>query len=241
VSPLIQQRLATLTATLLAHPASEVRMATLQWRGEHPLTDHEHVLFTRLLTLLNSPFPEECESAAQTVFETYTGNNALLVGEAFQSILSNRRALSLACAAFSAVLLYQTSHLLSTTRAILAALAADHLTITLRVELIIKGLPWEEIAPEIVKLVDKLHVGALEKAKQTIHDVSSYPDARLFDLETTLAANHDERLRWLALAALVAQSKLISGWSDEAIARLEHYRNDPSPLVAEAAQFTFVP
>jgi hypothetical protein len=55
-----------------------------------------------------------------------------------------------------------------------------------------------------------------------------------------ILTNSDERLRLLALAALIAQSTQASGWSDEAIERLEIYRNDPSPMVAEIAQFTFV-
>ena len=83
-------------------------------------------------------------------------------------------------------------------------------------------------------------VDALSKAWRGIQQAAIRPDARLLELEMILAASTDERLRMLALGALIAQSKQSSGWSDEAIARLENYRNDPSPLVAEVAQFTFV-
>ena len=68
-------------------------------------------------------------------------------------------------------------------------------------------------------------VDALSKAWRGIRQSAIRPDARLFDLEVTLAASSDERLRWLALAALIAQSAQASGWSYEAIARLEKHVN----------------
>ena len=45
----------------------------------------------------------------------------------------------------------------------------------------------------------------------------------------------------LALAALVAVAGDSLGWNDERLARLRAYRQDPSPLVAAAAQFTLPP
>jgi hypothetical protein len=215
-------------------------MATLEWRSQHPVTDHEHTLFTRLLALLNSPFPDECALAAKAVFSIYTGNDATLVGDAIKGLLSNRRALQMICETFSSALANNRQHLQPTAQAILAALSQDRLTISLRVEIIIAGLPWKEVASELVRLTNTLHADAMSKAWWGIRQAATRPDARLLDLEMTLAASSDERLRWLALVALIAQSAQASGWSDEAIARLEKYRNDPSPLVAEAAQFTFV-
>jgi hypothetical protein len=241
LSPQIQQRLTALTATLLAHPTTEVRMATLAWRSQHPLTDYEHALFTRLLALMNSPFPDECTLAAQAAFSMYTGSNALLVGEAIKGLLSQRRALQTVCTTFLGALPNNRAGLQPTTRAILAALAEDPLTISLRAELIIEGLPWDgEMTQELVKLAPLLHADALASVQQAIQGAFFCPANQLFDLETTLAASADERLRRLALAALIAQSQQASGWSDEACVRLESYRSDPSPLVAEAAQFTFV-
>ncbi|HVU68968.1 MAG TPA: hypothetical protein VHD63_17660, partial [Ktedonobacteraceae bacterium] len=115
----------------------------------------------------------------------------------------------------------------------------DRLTIALRVEIIIAGLPWEEVAPELLKLAGELHAHALGTAWTSLQQSAQRVDARLDELEATLAASPDEGLRYLALAALIAQSTRADGWSDAAIARLHHYRADPSPLVAEAAQFTF--
>jgi hypothetical protein len=121
----------------------------------------------------------------------------------------------------------------------LAALAKDPLTISMRVELIIRGLPWEEIASELVSLTDVLHAGALRRADLALQQAATRPDVRLFDLETTLAASADERLRWLAVAALVAQTGQANGWNEERLARLKTYQADPAPLVVETAQFIF--
>lgn len=101
MSLLIQQRLTTLTTILLTHPTTEVRMATLGWHSHHPITNHEHTLFTRLLALLYSPFPDEYALAAKVVFSIYTGNDATLVGYAIKSLLGNRPALQIICETFS--------------------------------------------------------------------------------------------------------------------------------------------
>jgi len=240
MSPDAQRRLAQLTATLLAHPEPEVRMAMLQWRGQYPLTDDEQVLFTHLLTLMRSQIPDECGLAAQTIFALYTGNNAALVGRVIRELLSNRKALQITLEKFVINLRISRRRFLPTTRAILAVLAEDPLTLSWRIELIIRGLPWEEIAPELVKQADKLHANALVKAQLALEGAHTRPDAQLFDLEMALAHSENEGLRRLALAALIAQSRQSSGWSDECIARLQTYQQDPSPLVAEAAQFTFI-
>ncbi len=59
-------------------------------------------------------------------------------------------------------------------------------------------------------------------------------------LEAALTADPDERLRRLALAALIAQAAPPRGWDEARRERLETFRQDPSPLVAAAAQFTLV-
>jgi len=240
ISASAQKRLTALVALLLVHPESEVRIDVLQRCHQHPLTDNEHLLFARLLVLMNSHLPDECKLAAQAVFATYTGHEAGLVEEAMRDLLSNRRALLLACQNFLAMVLSNRQYLLPTTRAVLAALATDRLTLALRIEIIVRGLPWEEVGPACLQLVDKLHADALGWMEKALLQAATRPDAQLYDLETTFAASSDERLRRLALEALIAQSRQPGGWSDELIERLEIYRQDPSALVAEAAQFTFV-
>ncbi|HEY4388858.1 MAG TPA: HEAT repeat domain-containing protein, partial [Ktedonobacteraceae bacterium] len=239
MSPVTRRRLAELTAVLLAHPEPEVRMATLEWRSQHPITDTEQLLFARLLSLMNSHTPDECELAASAVFAIYTGNNAVLVGDAIRDLLHNRRALQIAIGNFASALRIGRRRLLPTTRAILATLAEDPLTLSLRIGLIVGGLPWEEIAPELMKLSPSLHANALIRAQDAIQQAQTRPEAQFSTLETALASSKGERMRLLAFAALIAQARQASGWTDECIARLQTYRDDPSPMVAEAAQFTF--
>jgi hypothetical protein len=56
--------------------------------------------------------------------------------------------------------------------------------------------------------------------------------------EAALADQDDRRLRRLALAMLVTAAGDSRGWNEERLARLYVYREDRSPLVAAAAQFT---
>ena len=242
LSPLAQKRLATLFTTLLAHPEPAVRVEVLQRCVQSPLTDYEHALLPQLLTSLNSRLSDECKQAAMALFSLYEGKDATLVGDTIRDLLGNRRALRTVAANFMSALYSNRRRLLPTTRAILAALSQDRLTISLRVEIMLLGLPWEEVVPVLVELAGELHADALGKAEHAIQRaVTARPDADLFSLEMALVGSNDERLRRLALSALLAQSQQVNGWSDALVERLYAYRNDPSPLVAEAAQFTFVP
>ena len=106
--------------------------------------------------------------------------------------------------------------------------------------LIVRGLPWDEVASALANLAPMLHANALGAAPNAIWQAYLRPEARLLDLEMALKDSSDEGLRLLAFAALIAQSKQASGWTDACIARLQTYREDPAPMIAEAAQFTFV-
>ncbi|EFH82175.1 hypothetical protein [Ktedonobacter racemifer] len=241
MSPQAQGKLASLIASLLDHPDIQVRMETLKRCLSHPVNDAGRACYARLLALMDSTVPRESSFASRVVFETYTGRDAELVGETMRTLLPNRRALNTACNNFLSALPGDRKALEPTSRAILAVLAQDHLTISLRIRLVVTGLPWEEIAPEVIRLSSELHADALAQAEQAIEQAATRADADLVRLESALAGSNDERLRRLALVALIAQTQQASGWSEEVIARLNGYRADPSPLVAEQAQFTFVP
>jgi hypothetical protein len=240
MSPRTQHRLALLTATLLDHPDPEVRMEVLKWRSQYPLTDTGQILFSHLLALMNSAIPDECTHAARVIFAIYTGNDAALVGGAVRDLLNNRRALQITIDQFTRVLAVGRRRLLPTLRAVLAVLSEDPLTLSLRIDLIVGGLPWEEVASALADLVPMLHAKALGTAQNAIQQAHRRPEARLLDLEMALKDSPDEGLRLLAFAALIAQSKQASGWTDACIARLQTYREDRSPMIAEAAQFTFI-
>jgi len=241
LSPLAQRRLASLLAVELDRPEPELRVEVLQRCAHNPLTDYDHVILSRVLRSLRSHVPDEYTQAAQALFTLYTGKDATQVGDAIHDVLSKRRVLQIIINNFLSALRSNRKHLLPTTRAILAALSQDRLVTSLQVRAILSGLPWEEVITELVQLADRLHPDALVQAEIAIQQAYTRPDADLSKLEMTLAQSNDERLRRLALSALLAQSSQINGWSDALVARLHAYRQDSSPLVAEAAQFTFVP
>lgn len=131
----------------------------------------------------------------------------------------------------------------------IAALEPDPLTVTLRIELAVDALPWEELASMLTRLAESggLHCEALMTVVQGVEAVARHRlsgPARLTDaqevgvLESVLASSQDEKLRRIALAALVALGNSPTGWTGERLERLRTYRADPSPLVASAAQFT---
>jgi hypothetical protein len=244
LSPQAQRRLAALLALLLAAPDPKVRLDTLQRIAQLPLTDTEQALAAPLFAALESSLPDEYAAAGRAIFATYAGRDASLVGTAVARILPARRALFTLAQSLQAMSAYGNSRLLPTARAMLAALAADPLTATLHVHLAIRTLPWDEVATTLsgMAAAGTLHSEALMAAAAALYQAADRPDAAgLATLEETFGRSADERLRRLALAALVALAGPPRGWSPERLARLHAYRADPSPLVAAAAQFSFPP
>jgi hypothetical protein len=88
---------------------------------------------------------------------------------------------------------------------------------------------------------NELYPDTLQAAVNAVITPRSYsPETeRLSELEESLSQSPDERLRRIALAALMAQSGRPRGWTSARRARLRVYQEDPSPLVAAVAQFTF--
>jgi hypothetical protein len=243
-SPEALRRLTRLLATLLVHPAAEVRLDTLRRCATLPLPDPEHALALPLFQALDAALPDEREAAAGAVFATYAGRESALVGEAIQRILPHRRALMTTVRALQGTLPWNRSRMLPAVRAVLAALTADPLTATVQVELTVAALLWNEFTALLQHLVatDLLHAEVMTAAVTALQINARRAEAAdLTALETSLAGASDPRLRRLALAALVAQAQPPRGWDPERLARLQHYGADPVPLVAAAAQFTFPP
>jgi hypothetical protein len=241
LSPRAQRRLVALLVTLLAHPEARVRLAVLQRCATLPVTDAEQALMPPLLTALGSALPDESAAAARALFATYTGEGARRVGRALAGILPDRRALQTVVQTLQGELPWRRSLFLPAVEAVLETLAADPLTVSLRVPLAVNGLSWTASVRFLTDLAetDALHPEALMAAVHAMTDAGSRPDAAdLASVETEFAASADPRLRRLALAALVAQANGPCGWDDARLARLRAYRADPAPLVAAAAQFT---
>ncbi|HVF11195.1 MAG TPA: hypothetical protein VNA16_10350, partial [Abditibacteriaceae bacterium] len=216
LSPEAARRVTALVATLLEHPDPQVRLDVLSRCGSMPLADTEQVLLQPLLNALNSPLPDECVRAVSAVFNTYVGREAEFVGTATRRILSNRRALHTMVTQLRDLVLWSGDHLLPTARAVLDVLATDSLTVRWRVELAVNSLPTEELAALFSRLAEQneLHAEALSAATTALESGELFRENDEFmRLEAMLAAAPDERLRRVALAALIAACQSPHGWS----------------------------
>src|SRR5262249_5644948 len=188
-----------------------------------------------------SPLPDERQAAAVAVFSVCRVQDAALLGEAFDALLPERRALLSAAHALRAAAITDRRRLLPVARLVLTALSRDPLTAALRAELATAVLPWRELTDVFERMAGagELHADALSACVVGLGCwVGRTDNADLVELEGELSGKSDERLRRLALAALTAQASLSEGWSAARLDRLRGYRADPSPLVAAAAQFT---
>ena len=266
-TPAVLQNVLRLISELLAHLDVKVRMDALNRCATLPIADPDRILLPGLLTRLASPLPDERAASARAVFATYgtSPRDAEAVGQAIETIRANRPALLTALNALQTALRGEgCKRLLPAVRAVLAALETDKHTTRLRAELVIAGLPWPDVTTYFSHLVEMnaLDAETLMASVRAI-EASVAPrfssvlaaflaggtretDARrqaaqdgLSELQTILGASDDERLRRLALAATVAQGSGTFGWTESLRARVEAYRNDPSVLVASAAQFLF--
>ncbi len=232
-------RLGRLLATLLAHPDPRVRMAALSRCATEPLADRDEVLLDPLLGALASPLPDECRAAAGAVFATYAGRRAARVGEVAAVLRANRVAISMLVAQVRGQAHWNRNQHAATVEAVLEALSPDPVLAGLCAELAVSALPAAVLPVWLNENVGTLHGGALPRAIAVLEAPRGLEPGELEAIETALAVAGDERLRRLALAVLHGLARF--GWTAERLARLETFRADPSPLVAEAAQFIFPP
>lgn len=239
-----QTRLIGVLALLLQHPDARVRLDVLTRCGLLPVTDREHRLLPFFLQAAGSPGTDERKAGASAVFMTYTGRDAVLVGAAARQLLPNRRALQTLVTSLVSHLAVNRARLLPTARALLEVLQSDPLTSELRVCLALNALPTDDLIALLLRMATtrELHADALGAFKAMLgYTASGRPDLNLTQMEQALSASDDRYVRRLALAALIADANGATGWTDEHLQRLQAYRADPAPLVAEAAQFTFPP
>lgn len=239
-----QQRLVRLLCLVLAHADATVRVAVLQRCATLPVADPDRLLEPGLLQALDTNVPDVYNAAADAIVQTYVGRDASAIGQIAAHLLSNRRALQTVVRHVELQISWQRSRFQATAGAIIASLASDPLTTSLQIRLAVPALDSGALATFFRELVtaERLHAEALMTAVRVLERAGTYRDnTELEQLETQLAGSPEAPLRRLALAALVAQTHPPQGWTPERVARLEQYRNDPAPLVAAAAQFTFPP
>ena len=236
-----RRRLLIVLLCLLDHPEPMVRLQVLQRLVSLPIADPQQMLLPALVRKLSSLLPDERQAVALAIFHTCTARDAGLFAEAFAGLLPQRHALVSAVQVLRATVGGDRRRLVPVARAVLTALARDPLTAGLRAGLAIEALPWQELAAMFERLASagELHADVLAACIMALGSWAGRTDnADLARLEADLSGRSDERLRRLALAALVVQAALPEGWSEARLGRLRAYREDPSPLVAAAAQFT---
>jgi len=244
-----QAKLISLLVTLLDRPEPTLRLAILQRCDRLPVRDTAKILLPQLLKSLNSDYLDETKAAANAIFATYRDANAMptasfAIANTIEQIMSNRRSLDLVMSSLQSRLSGYDRDLLPIVREILSVLAIDPLTVSLQIKLAVAALPWNELAEFFIELNQRgeLHADALVVAESSIlHTYHRHDCDRLQDLESTLAMSADEKLRRLALAALITQTSSRFGWNRDKVTRLIAYRQDTSNLVAAAAQFIFPP
>ncbi|MEZ0362231.1 HEAT repeat domain-containing protein [Mycobacterium sp. pUA109] len=236
-----QRRLAALLARVLAHPDPAVRMPVLQRCIDLPPPDREQALLPGLLSSLTADAPAEQHAAAVALFTICRPPDAARIAAGIRDALPNRRALVATVQALLTALPGQHARLRPIAHAILGVLADDPMAVHLRLQLAGQVLAWHQFAGLLDDLAasGEWHADAVAAGIAAVGSWTRRSDrADLEALETRLASHADDRMRRLALAALVAAAALPGGWSAARLDRLRGYRRDHAPLVAAAAQFT---
>lgn len=237
-----QIRLAALLAALLGHPYPKVRVNVLQRLIQLPLTDARRAMLPGLLSAIASPLPDESTAAASALFATYPGRQADVVGETTIRLLGNRRAIHTLVESLCTASIYSRNALAGSAGAVFKALSTDAMTISLRARLAVLVLPTAELAAFFDEAAGAgtLHADAMTAAIRAMSQIVALRGPASMELiEQSLTGHSDERLRRLALAALMVATERNQAWSADQLDRLMKYRRDPSLLVAGAALFTF--
>lgn len=233
-----KELLLKLLLQLLAHPDPVVRVHTLKRCGVHPIHDPENVLAPRLFELVHSIIEDEAEAASVAIFKTYATSNVELIGDTYRKLLKHRKTLQVFHGEYWFVALGRKKNFNLVTHMILKVLKKDRFSVKMRVKLMFEALYWDEIRPYLFEIVPELHADALVEMEGAIEDnMSRWKRSKdnLLDAELEMAKSEDERARRLALSLLIGGVDGDKGWTREERDRLEKYREDTSPLVAEKA------
>ena len=238
LSEAAQARLISLIVTLLNRPEATLRLTILQRCYQLPVRDSAQILLPQLLKSLNSDYSDEVKAAADAIFITYSDTETIV--KAIATIIPKRRSLNRILSSWQYRLSGYSEEKVEMVSALLAVLANDPLTVFWQIKLAVASLTGNKLSEFLFDLNNKgqLHPDALTTAEKAIYTASYHPD--LEQIEATLAKSEDEKLRRLALSALMAQRNRF-GWNRAIASRLLAYRQDSSILVAAAAEFIFPP
>jgi hypothetical protein len=203
--------------------------------------DPKRVLLAATLAKLASAVPDERAAGLSAALAGCTDADAPAFAGAFTRLLPRRRELVSSVAAFAAATRPIGPRLLSVRSAVLAAVEADPAVVSLQVRLAASRLSAEPYARWVLGLVgtDLWHVATQTVVFDALFE-SAQTAEELEKAEAEWAAEPNPAARWLALRVL-ARVATVQGWDNARCERLQRYRMDPSPLVADEAALTFPP
>lgn len=238
------RRLTRLLERLLRHSDARVRLAALRRCAAEPVRDADQSLAAALGGRLESEVPDEVAAAAEALLATYGGRDESAIGAAVDSLIRagqpRRRSLEALLHTTWNKLCASSGPWRPTLDVVLASLADQPLLVTWTARLIAAGLSGDSLCERLEALAPRLHAESLMTLIGSLANTDSPDLADWSRVERRLGSSDDERLRRVALAALLQQA-LRAGWTTELRERLESYRRDPAPLVASAAAVVFPP
>ncbi|MFO0906913.1 MAG: HEAT repeat domain-containing protein [Isosphaeraceae bacterium] len=233
-------RLARVLTRVLETGDPKARLEVLARMTTQPVGDAEGLLLEAALACLGRPGPQERTSAGAAVVASVREPDVSRTQAAVARLLPDRRGIRALLDALTASFDADPLRLTPLTRALLDVLEVDPLTSQARLGLVVLLERGDRLAEQLALMFARNAISAdgvvfLEgllaiQARQA-------RGASLDAFEMAAAGHGDERMRRLALAVLVGRASAY-GWTSARLERLRAYRRDPSPLVAEAAQFT---
>jgi HEAT repeat protein len=238
----IERRLIQLMIRVMQHTDPQVRVDVLNRLGSQAVHDADQILAEPLIERLSSPLQDEVNAAA-AAFSAYTRENAGLARQVVTQLLSNRRTLQTLISTFARTLWAGSNEVLTTGRSIIEALSTDPMTVKLRLDIGWTIFSIAEFADLIQTMADarELHAEALMYAAARLSNHRNLGTSEAAAVEQAWRNDLNPALRRMGLAILIGNAKPPFGWNAERRAILEQYRQDPYPLIASVAQFTFPP
>ncbi|HEY2783969.1 MAG TPA: hypothetical protein VGJ05_03265 [Fimbriiglobus sp.] len=236
-----RERVADLLRRLLDYPEPTVRVAVLGRLAAQPVPDPKRVLLAATLAKLASTVIDERTAGLSAALAGATDADAPAFAAAFILLLPQRRELASSVAEFAVATRPLGPRLVEVRSAVLAAVEADPAAVSLQVRLAAARLAAEPFARWVLGLVGtaRWHAATQSAAFDALCETAQ-PAEDLERADEVWAASPDPAARWLALRTLTHVASQ-QGWTDARRGRLDRYRADASPIVADEAALTFPP
>lgn len=224
----------------LIHQSPRVRLKTLERLSRMPVSDPSLKLLDAIIDSLGSAVPEECRRAGFVLTDSYAHKSLIALPNAATAVMHKRLNIKTLIECIEGSLNFQRSRIVQGVYPTIAALEEDPLTLTLRARLAVVSMPWHQLAQWLKDLDDRkqLHPDLIHEVGSQLKQSLRHDFEQVVELETELRKTDSDPLKRIALYALEAQcEEELDGWNAERLERLESFRRDSSPYIAEVAQF----